>query len=415
MPELIEKQKPLPQDEPVSPTPSVEHSTEPEKKVGFFVSKRKPDLGQNNSKAITIGGVVAVLAIAAVFGLSHKGSTTHKPQPPITNPKAPSKPSATQADPAYMPGDHATQDVDGKHDAALSPDDIENTKGHAPDGNDILAPAKPSAGKPYARTNAFQQPTFQQPRTNLGTVPSFQQPVYPYGSAPAAPFVNPEQARAYQDELSKPSFVFSAQTSSTGATSATASEPITNFGLEPGFHVSAHLESSVSTIGGVPAVAIIEYNYMRDGHIIIPAGARVIGKIGGASATGQVQITFSEIFLPNGSRVPINAVALDSSLHLVKGVVTGKNTGKQVLLGALTSAGSLTAGFLNSSSTVTQADLVRNQMAGHIGRSGDEAIQQLQVGQNIVVTVPSGTLVYVTFVAPVRGSLTGAAIPGTAK
>jgi hypothetical protein len=75
----------------------------------------------------------------------------------------------------------------------------------------------------------------------------------------------------------------------------------------------------------------------------------------------------------------------------------------------------LTAGFLNSSSTVTQADLVRNQMAGNIGRSGDEAIQQLQVGQNIVVTVPSGTLVYVTFVAPVRGSLTGAAIPGTAK
>jgi hypothetical protein len=54
-------------------------------------------------------------------------------------------------------------------------------------------------------------------------------------------------------------------------------------------------------------------------------------------------------------------------------------------------------------------------MAGNIGRSGDEAIQQLQVGQNIVVTVPSGTLVYVTFVAPVRGSLTGAAIPGTAK
>jgi len=56
-------------------------------------------------------------------------------------------------------------------------------------------------------------------------------------------------------------------------------------------------------------------------------------KIGGASSTGLVQITFTEIYLPNGTTIPINAVALDSSLHLIKGVVTGKNTGKQIILG----------------------------------------------------------------------------------
>jgi spermidine/putrescine-binding protein len=65
---------------------------------------------------------------------------------------------------------------------------------------------------------------------------------------------------------------------------------------------------------------------------------------------------------------------------------------------------------------VTQTDLARNQIAANIGRSGDQAIQQLQVGQSIVVTVPSGVLVYVTFVAPVRGgAVSGAAHAVAAK
>jgi type IV secretory pathway VirB10-like protein len=221
-----------------------------------------------------------------------------------------------------------------------------------------------------------------------------------------------EQARQYQDAVTKPSYVFAAQPGSSGAGSDLGAEPVTNFGLEPGFHLPAHLESSVSTLGGVPAVAIIEYNYVRGGRVIIPAGSRVIGKIGGASSTGLVQITFTEIYLPNGTTIPISAVALDSSLHLIKGVVTGKNTGKQILLGALSSAGSLGAGFLtsNNSGAITQADLARNQIAANIGRSGDQAIQQLQVGQSIVVTVPSGVLVYVTFTAPIRGGTASGAV-----
>jgi hypothetical protein len=67
---------------------------------------------------------------------------------------------------------------------------------------------------------------------------------------------------------------------------------------------------------------------------------------------------------------------------------------------------------------VTQTDLARNQIAANIGRSGDQAIQQLQVGQSIVVTVPSGVLVYVTFVAPTRvatASAAGTAHPVAAK
>jgi hypothetical protein len=72
----------------------------------------------------------------------------------------------------------------------------------------------------------------------------------------------------------------------------------------------------------------------------------------------------------------------------------------------------LGAGFLtsNNSGAITQADLARNQIAANIGRSGDQAIQQLQVGQSIVVTVPSGVLVYVTFTAPIRGGTASGAV-----
>jgi type IV secretory pathway VirB10-like protein len=406
MPVLIEKQKALSPDEVIAPRGAPADPSEPQKDLGFFVSKRKLDLGQNSSRSMIFAGVVAVGLLALVFGMSHRdtpGSKKAAAAKPVAAIKEPVK-----QDGATVPGDHGTDDKNSKRDDATTAADVENTKNRNPDAAKALD-LKPSAAK-----------TAGAPRQNLGGVPPFRSPTYSYGNGPApalSPYVNTiganDPSKAYQDAVTKPSYVFSAAASTTGSGisgSAGGGEPVTNFGLEPGLHVSAHLESSISTIGGVPAVAIIEYDYVRGGRVIIPAGSRVIGKMGGASSTGLVQVAFTEIYLPNGARIPINAVGLDSSLRLLKGVVTGKNTGKQILLGALSSIGSLGAGFLNSNNNnaITQADLARNQIASNLGRSGDQAIQQMQVGQSIVVTVPSGTLVYVTFVAPSRGAVTEA-------
>jgi type IV secretory pathway VirB10-like protein len=415
MPVLIEKQELLPAEEKATPVVGTVEAPETTQDKGFFVSRRKVDFGQNGSKSMTIAAIVCVAAIGGVFALSHKeGAGTKKQQ--ATTVATPVKP-VTQPSAAYQPGDRAVETSEGKRDQAVSASDIENTKNSNPDADSSIANPKRQIGPAPPKYAATQSV-----RTNLGAVPPFQAPSYTYGatSVPPAPSIGlgpavvTEQARQYQDAVTKPSYVFAAAAAASSAGGDV--EPITNFGLEPGFHLPAHLESSVSTLGGVPAVAIIEYNYVRNGRVIIPAGSRVIGKIGGASSTGLVQITFTEIYLPNGTTIPINAVALDSSLRLIKGVVTGKNTGKQIILGALSSAGSLGAGFLTSSNTVTQTDLARNQIAANIGRSGDQAIQQLQVGQSIVVTVPSGVLVYVTFVAPVRSAAaTPTARPTSAK
>ena len=192
--------------------------------------------------------------------------------------------------------------------------------------------------------------------------------------------------------------------------SSSAAEPVTNFGLEPGFHVAAHLESSASTVGGSPAVAIIEYDYTRDGKVLIPAGSRAVGKIQGASSTGLVSLTFTEIYMPDGTRIPINAVGLDDKLHMLKGKVTGKNTGKQLALAALTGVGSIGATFAvpNSNQTISQQQLAEEQMVSNSGRGVDQVVQQMEVSQHIVVTLPAGVQIFVTFVAPQHAFAGGA-------
>jgi len=111
MPALIEKQKPLPTEETATPVAGTIESPETNQNTGFFVSRRKLDLGQNSSKAMTIAAIVAVLAIGGVFALSHReGPGVKKPQAATT--AAPVKPVA-QSSAAYTPGDQAAVNADG--------------------------------------------------------------------------------------------------------------------------------------------------------------------------------------------------------------------------------------------------------------------------------------------------------------
>jgi len=49
--------------------------------------------------------------------------------------------------------------------------------------------------------------------------------------------------------------------------------------LPPGTRLVARLESAVSTGVKEPVVAVIEYNFEREGEIVVPAGAKAIGQL----------------------------------------------------------------------------------------------------------------------------------------
>jgi hypothetical protein len=174
---------------------------------------------------------------------------------------------------------------------------------------------------------------------------------------------------------------------------------ITNFGLEPGFHVAARLEASATTAVAAPVTAVIEYNYERNGQIVLPAGSRAIGRINSADPHGNMAIAFESILLPNGSAVPISAVAVDTNLRVLKGQVTGSSRGKAMLVAALSGIGQTTAMMLgnNSSAALSGQDMIRSQLSQNMGNTADTQIAKMISNERIVVTLAAGTEFYLVF------------------
>ena len=217
-----------------------------------------------------------------------------------------------------------------------------------------------------------------------------------------------------EDALSKPSLVFTAHNQSSGGLrSGTQSEQqrVSNLGLAPGYHVAARLESMATTAVHAPVTAVVEYNYERDGAVLIPAGSRVVGKISQADPSGLVNISFSSIEFPGGENVAIDAVAADMSLQAVKGTVTGKQAGRSMLVRSLAGIGETAAmivGAPSANGAVSENDLLRMRVADNIGNAGDEQIMRMMTMQHIVVSVPAGTEIYVIFEKAQQANAAGA-------
>jgi hypothetical protein len=143
---------------------------------------------------------------------------------------------------------------------------------------------------------------------------------------------------------------------------------------------------------------VIEYNYERDGEIIVPAGAKAVGHIRDANRSGYVDLQFDSLLMPDGASVPIEAAATDLDLRPLKGKVSGKNTGKNVLVRSLSGIGQASAMFVGQgglSQPLSESDLMRERVSNNIGETGDEEVSRLAVNQQIVVTVSAGAPIYV--------------------
>jgi type IV secretory pathway VirB10-like protein len=204
-------------------------------------------------------------------------------------------------------------------------------------------------------------------------------------------------------DLKKPSIVFvRAAQSATPVLQSPRNEDNTLAELLPaGTRLVARLEAPVSSAVPAPVIAVVEYNYEHNGEIVLPAGARVFGKLSHVTPSGIVGFQFDRVETPDGMVEKIDATAMDLKFGPLKGDVSGRNRGKNFLVRSVTGIGTVAAyivggrGATGFNGQISEKSLLRERLADNIGMAGQDQINTLAASQSIVVTVPGNTRFYI--------------------
>jgi len=356
-----------------------------------------PGIGKN--KLILLGGGLAVAVLFFVFtaivGKSPKKQTTAKPngaQASLSGSKQPKGSVTPVMETVHTP---APDNSSGQ----LGPGDIRRTRSSEGKVASATSPQllpKPMATKPAGATSLGGVPSF------ADTQQKWEEP-QPYGEPVSSPAVQTQQ----QNSLKEPSLVFvRAQVQSQSATAPRLNSedddaPVLE--MTPGMRIQAKLETQISSAVQEPVVAVVEYTYAIGDRVVVPAGARIYGKLVQADRSGLVNVEFDEIRLLDGNRdekqEKIDAIGLGLDLGPIKGAVSGKNTGKNFLVRAASGMGSVLAEIAgnNSSAAFSEDDMLRERLAENIGTAGDSEVMNLNANSRVVVTVPADTKIYVVF------------------
>jgi hypothetical protein len=339
---------------------------------------------------VGLGAAVLLFVITSFFG------------------KAPSKKLVTssqnggQTTTSAKPKGSVTPLMDTVHSAATSdtsgqvtPADISRTKASF-GGQNPPTPVSPTPPHSKAATGA-----------SLASVPPFEstqqrwEEPKPYGEQPVA--ASPATSANPSNLLKEASLVFikkSEQVSATAPSNAHQSgDDSPELLVAPGTRIQARLEMQASSAVSAPVVAVVEYTYSLGGHLVIPAGARVYGQLQQADRSGAVSIKFNEIQFLDGVREKIEAIGASLELGPIKGIVTGKNTGRNFLVRTASGIGSIAAMVVgnNNSGAFSEDDLIRQRIAENAGTAGDTEIMNMALTSRIVVSVPADTPIYIVF------------------
>jgi hypothetical protein len=222
-----------------------------------------------------------------------------------------------------------------------------------------------------------------------------------------APIPSNSSAQSASDDLRKPSLVFvrsvHSNPASVGArvsTTALEENPVMP-DLPAGTKLVARLQSVVNSAIKTPVVAAIEYNYEKDGQIIVPAGAKALGTLQQADRSGYVAIRFDTMQMPDGTTEKIDAAAMSLTYGPLKGNVSGRRTGTRFLVRTFTGLGTAATYLVGAGGSngfngpLSESALLRDRIATNIGIAGDQELNGLAFNQNIVVTVPGNTRFYI--------------------
>ena len=388
-------------EEPVTPTPlqrfralldSAQRSQNP-------VASRR-ELGRDKSKSlfVLVGASVALLLL--FFGVF--SSPKNRGPLPGESARGPSLgrkvvPGQEQNDPTKTVTPLLNADVnrgDIGSGSQVTPEEVGGTSPRyngtrkLPGGNGA-ALEKPSAGRARGSGEyALKDVDFSDPEV---------------AQAAAVPNPPAQHFGAPDSDLKKPSIVFvrSAQ-SATPALQSPRNEDNTLAELLPaGTILVARLEAPVSSAVPAPVIAVVEYNYEHNGEIVLPAGARVFGKLSHVTPSGIVGFQFDRVETPDGMVEKIDATAMDLKFGPLKGDVSGRNRGKNFLVRSVTGLGTVAAyivggqGVTGFNGPISESSLLRERLADNIGMAGQDEINTLAVNQSIVVTVPGNTRFYI--------------------
>jgi hypothetical protein len=364
----------------------------PEQVATRRMVRARPQFQQNRYVIIAAGAIVAAILIFVLVSMPRKAGrdpskrslSEHVQEPAADNATSPSEKSVF---PIIESQRVAAQT---QHEGFLSEGDLERTAKAKPSARVPRGPSDRAgtlgAIPPFGNQENWQAPPCQPP---IATVPSAQ---------------SVDSAKLEREGTDKSSLVFvrSATLRSSSEMDRDRGPALAalDFGLHLpiGTRLRARLESAATSAVRTPLLAVIEYNYQRDGEIIVPAGTKAVGHLQDADRSGYVRLQFDSLLTPDGATLPIQAVATDLQMKPIRGKVEGKHTGKNILLRSLSGigqAGAMLVGRGGLDQPLSESDLLRERVSNNIGEASDEQISRLNIMQNLVITIPADTPIYV--------------------
>jgi len=351
------------------------------------------ELGRDHSRSLFLLAGAAIAVLLLFLGVFSSSNTARK----SLDRRRPGTPDlgrrATPGQQATGQGGSVTPLLSAQ---AARPEVQASQKITSEDVDKTAQPTQPfiaSQPKPSSALVAGDTGPYALAKIRFSDTPALQQP----------PGVAPPSARAGIKNLRKPSLVFvrtfpsRRASSAAGVTTAALLESPAALDLPAGTRLVARLQSVVNSGIKTPVVAAIEYNYERDGKIVVPAGARALGSLEQADRSGYVAIRFDTMQMPDGSTEKIDATAMSLTFGPLKGIVSGKRTGTNFLIRAFTGLGQAATYLVGSggiNAPLSQSAFLRDRIATNMGIAGDQELNGLAFHQNIIVTVPANTRFY---------------------
>jgi hypothetical protein len=256
----------------------------------------------------------------------------------------------------------------------------------------------------YSRTSTAQTASTGGGKS-LNSVPPFKdtqqkwEDPAPYGS-PQQP-QNTAAAQQAANALKEASLVYvrAPQQSSNDHTDGSAEDNSPALQLKEGTRIEARLETQISSDIHAPVVAVVENTYAIGDQVLVPAGARIYGRLAQADAQGNVGVDFNEIDLLDGSREKMEAIGTSLDMGPIKGDVYGKHNGRNFLIRSMSGIASTAAMLVgnNVNGAYSESDMIRERAAANLGMAGDSQLMQLNSGSRLTVSVPANTKIYVVW------------------